>query len=358
MKSSTKWLSVVAVLAASALAFGADPKAPPAKAPAKDAPKEAPREPVKEPEPAKGPVTLKVGTLVPRESPWGTVLRVWQKAVKEKTRGAVELELFWNGTQGDEPALVSKMKTGQLDGAVVSAVGLGIVDNNVNVLQLPGVFDGWAKLDKVREVLRPRFEKTFGDAGFELVGWGDIGLDRWMSKGFPIRLPEDLKGKRPWVWREDPILPPLFQFVGVVPVPTSVPEALPELSTGNVNVFSVSALAAEQLQWAGRLDHVNLMVVAPNIGGMVLSKAKLDSLSKEHRAAVVDSGKVAGKALTDRIRTEDATALERLKKRMTVVEPTAAELAAWKNAFQEARARLAKGTFPAALVTEVEQLAQ
>lgn len=344
MKRSTKWLAAVAVLAASGLAWGADPREPAKEEPAPEAPK--------------GPVVLKVGTLVPRESPWGTVLRVWQRAVKEKTKGGVELELFWNGTQGDEPALVSKMKTGQLDGAVVSAVGLGIVDNDVNVLQMPGVFDGWAKLDKVREVLRPRFEKTFAAAGFELVGWGDIGLDRWMSKGFPIRVPEDLKGKRPWVWREDPILPPLFQLVGVVPVPTSVPEALPELSTGNVNVFSVSALAAEQLQWAGRLDHVNLMVVAPNIGGMVLSKAKLDSLSKEHRAAVVDSGKVAGKALTDRIRSEDATALERLKKRMEVVQPTAEELAAWQRAFKEARARLGKGTFPAALVTEVEKLAQ
>lgn len=304
------------------------------------------------------PVTLKVGSLIPRESPWGQILRVWQKAVKEKTKGEVQVDIFWNATQGDEPAQMSKMKTGQLDGAIVTAVGLGEVDTNVNVLQLPGVYGGWEKLDKVREALRPRFEKSFREAGFELVGWGDVGLDRLMSKGFAVKSPEDIKGKRPWVWREDPILPPVWQVLGVVSVPTSVPEALPELSTGNVNVMSVSALAAEQLQWSSRLDSMNLMVVAPNIGGVVLSKAKLDALKPEYRAVILDTAKVACKALTERIRNEDALALERLKKRMTVVEPSPAELAAWQKVFAEARARLAKGTFPPELIKEVETLAK
>lgn len=304
------------------------------------------------------PTVLKVGSLVPRESPWGQVLRVWQKAVKEKTKGEVTIDVYWNATQGDEPAQMSKMKTGQLDGAIVSAVGLGIVEPNVNILQAPGLCRDWAQLDKVREALKPRFEKTFRDAGFELIGWGDIGLDRLMSKGFALKSPADLKGKRPWVWREDPVLPPLFQAVGAVTVPTSVPEALPELSTGNVNVISVSALAAEQLQWSSRLDHLNLTVVAPNIGGMVLSKAKLDALTPEQRAAVVDTGRVAAKALTDRIRKEDGLALERLKKRMEVVEPTPQELEAWHKAFAAARAQLAKGPFPPELMKEVESLAK
>lgn len=304
------------------------------------------------------PVVLKVGSLVPRESPWGQVLRVWQKAVKEKTKGEVAIEIYWNATQGDEPAQMSKMKTGQLDGAIVSAVGLGIVDPDVNILQVPGLCSDWAHLDQVRDALKPRFDKTFREKGFELIGWGDIGLDRLMSKGFALHVPADLKGKRPWVWREDPVLPPLFQAVGAVTVPTSVPEALPELSTGNVNVISVSALAAEQLQWSSRLDHLNLTVVAPNIGGMVLSKATLDKLTPEQRDAVVTTGGVAAKALTSRIRHEDALALERLKKRMDVVEPTPDEAKAWQAAFAAARQQLAKGTFPPELMKEVEALAK
>ncbi|MFZ5441799.1 MAG: TRAP transporter substrate-binding protein DctP [Myxococcota bacterium] len=304
------------------------------------------------------PVVLKVGSTAPRESPWGAVLRVWQKAVKEKTKGEVTIEIFWNATQGDEAAQMSKVKTGQLDGAIVTAVGLGVIDPNVNVLQVPGLYPDWATLDRVRDALKPRFEKSFREAGVELIGWGDVGLDRFMSKGYPVKAPADLKGKRAWVWREDPILPPLYQVTGTVIVPTALPEVLPELSTGNVTLLSVSALAAEQLQWASRVDHVTRMVVAPNIGGMVLSKAKLDALPAASRDAVLETGRVAAKALTERIRGEDVKAFERLEKRMTVVDATPEELKAWKAAFLEARARLGKGTFPAELLKEVESLAK
>lgn len=302
------------------------------------------------------PVTLKLGSLAPRESPWGQVLRVWAKAVKEKTKGEVLIEVYWNATQGDEAAQMSKMKTGQLDGAVVSAVGLSFVDPNVNVLQVPGLYADWAQLDLVREALRPRFEASFKEKGFVLAGWGDIGLDRWMSKGFPVAKPADLKDKRPWVWREDTLLPSLFQAANVVPVPLGVPEVLPELSTGNVNVLSISALGAEQLQWSSRLDHLSADIVAPNVGGIVLSKAKLDALSEANRAIVLDTGKLTCTALTTRIRGEDEKAYARLKERMTLVQSTAEEKAQWRALYLEARKRLAKSGLPEALISEAEQL--
>ncbi len=302
--------------------------------------------------------TFKVGTLVPRESPWGTVLRVWQKAVKEKTKGEVTIEIFWNATQGDEPVLISKVKTGQLDSAIVSAVGLGLIDPNINVLQVPGLYAGWAELDKTREVLKPRFEASFREKGFELVGWGDIGLMRLMSKGYPVHLPSELKGKRPWVWREDLVMPSLYQVLGVVAVPTSTTEVLPELATGNIDALVVSALEAEQLQWSSRLDHLNMMVVAPNIGGAIVSKPRVDALPPEQKAVILDTIAVATRALSARIRVEDQQSLERLKKRMTVIEPTAEERGAWKKVFDEARARLARGALPADLLQQAQKLAQ
>ena len=55
-------------------------------------------------------ILLKVGTLAPAESPWGKVFKVWQKGVKERTNGALELQFFWNGQQGDELAMVGKIR--------------------------------------------------------------------------------------------------------------------------------------------------------------------------------------------------------------------------------------------------------
>ena len=41
-----------------------------------------------------------MSTLIPRESPWGQLLRVWAKAVKEKTKGNLS---------GEEERLLSQV---------------------------------------------------------------------------------------------------------------------------------------------------------------------------------------------------------------------------------------------------------
>jgi len=315
--------------------------------------------------------SLKIGTLAPAESPWGQVFKTWQRAVRERTKlpagqksesghaYALDLAFFWNGQQGDEAGMVAKMKSGQLDGAAITAVGLAQIHPPVLVLQLPGLFNTWEKLDRAREAMKGDFEKAFEQAGFLLPGWGDVGMGHVMSKGFPINGPADIRGKKPYVWREDPIIPSVLQVIGnVTPVPLGVPEVLPNLNTGAVNVITAPALAAEQLQWASRLDHINVGPVAAGIGALVFTRDKLENLPADVRAVLVETGKVAAAALTARIRNEDAAAFERLKGKMTVTTSTDAEVAEWKDIWKKARARLAQGTFSKELVEKAESLAR
>src|SRR5215475_6451774 len=127
---------------------------------------------------------IKIGTLAPAASPWGQVFKIWAEAVKKRTNEGVELQFFWNGQQGDEGAMVGKMKDGQLDGAAVTAVGLGKIYKPIVALQIPGLFTTWAKLDAARDAMKGEFEKGVSDAGFTLLGWGDVGAAHVMSKGF------------------------------------------------------------------------------------------------------------------------------------------------------------------------------
>jgi TRAP-type C4-dicarboxylate transport system substrate-binding protein len=315
--------------------------------------------------------SVKIGTLAPAESPWGQVFKTWQRALRERTKlpegqkspegkpYSLDLSFFWNGQQGDEAAMVSKMKSGQLDGAAITAVGLGQIHPPILVLQLPGLFTSWEKLDRAREALRSDFERALDAAGFLLPGWGDVGMSRRLSKGFAVARPSDLRGKKPYVWREDPIMPAMLQVIGgVTPVPLGVPEVLPNLNTGAIDVITAPALAAEQLQWASRLDTINTQVVAASIGALVFSKAKLDQLPADLRALLLETGKVAGVALTTRIRNEDAASFSRLKTKMTVSTSNEAELAEWAEVWKQTRARLAQGTFPKELVEKAESLAR
>jgi TRAP-type C4-dicarboxylate transport system substrate-binding protein len=302
---------------------------------------------------------VKLGTLAPSSSPWGQVFRVWEKAVKEKSGGRLELQFFYNGQQGDEGAMVAKIKSGQLWGAAVTSVGLSKIHKPILAVQLPGLWRSWGQLDGARDKLKAEFEKGAADAGFFIGGWGDVGQVRLMSKGFAVRAPEDLRGKKPYMWREDAISPVLYQVIGgITPVPLNVPEVLPNLNTGAVNVVISPSLAAEQLQWASKLDHINGDSSGYMIGAMVFSNKSLDTLPADLRTILTDTGKVASAALTSRIRNEDAAAFGRMKGKMTVVDVSVDDVAKWAGIFKQVRARLAQGTFAPDLVSRIEGYAK
>jgi len=301
---------------------------------------------------------IKIGTLAPKASPWGQVFSVWEKAVKEKSGGAIELQFFYNGQQGDEAAMIGKMKSGQLDGAAVTAVGLSKVYKPIVALQMPGLFTSWGKLDGARDAMKGDFEKGVSDAGFRILGWGDVGQAHVMSKGFAIRTPADLKGKKPYMWRDDIVQPILFQLIGVSPVPLNVPEVLPNLNTGAINVLTAPSLAAEQLQWGSKLDHIVSNVAGSAIGAVIISSKRLDALPGDLRTVITDTGKIAASALTARIRKEDDAAFGRLKGKMTVIDLTADEQSKWTGIFTQVRQRLGQGTFSPDLVSKLEALAK
>ncbi len=301
---------------------------------------------------------LKIATLYPKTSPWGEVLSTWERAVKEKSGGRIELQTFYNGYYGDEAAMAGLIREGSLGGAVMSSVGLAKFHQPILALQMPGLFTTWAKLDAARDAMRPEFEAGLRDAGTTVIGWYDVGMVSAFSRGFPVRAPADFKGRKPWQWRDDAIVKHFFQAIGgVTPVPLNVAEVLSALDSGAVNALLQSPLAAEQFQWAAKLDRVTDLVFGPSVGAIVISKKQLDAIPADLRQIVLDTGKVAASALKNRIRTEDAAALARLKDRMTVVTLTAEERNWWSGRFKRTRELLAQGTFSPELVTRLESMA-
>lgn len=304
--------------------------------------------------PATAEETLKVGTVAPEKSPWGQVMTTWQKVLEKKANGAVKLQFFWNGQQGDEKAMVEKMRTGQLDSAAITATGLSNINKDVLALQMPGVFADWSKLDAARDKVRPKLDAKFEASGFKILGWGDVGQARMMTKGFKVQNPNDLKGHGVYALASDPIGPVTFSEIGIPYKTLTITEILPALSGGTVQVLNSPALAAEQLQWASKVDHINTSPTAVYaIGALVFSSTKYKGLPPDVQKLLDETGAQAAKALTNRIRSEDNAAFERLKGKMTAYESDAAGQTAWKALFEKVRGKLKGQKFDAALFDEI-----
>ncbi|MGB0720988.1 MAG: TRAP transporter substrate-binding protein DctP [Gammaproteobacteria bacterium] len=299
---------------------------------------------------------LRLATLAPADSPWGEVFNDWSETVVDRSRGDLSLE--WSfGSRLDESALVARMRSGYLDGAFLSSVGLSQIRPELLVLRTPGLFDGWSRLDRVRDVMRADFESLLAAEGFVLIAWGDVGLIRLMSRGQAIRVPSDLSGAKVVSLKQDRLGPIRARALGYTPVEEAIPGVMSALRDGRVDVVTASALGARALGWHTELDHVTDLVMGVRSGAIVMRSDALGRLAPGLRELLETSGLRAGKSLSKRIRGDDRQAQFALRRRMTVVELSGPQRGAWYRAWKQMRGQLAGETFEAEFFKRVEGLA-
>lgn len=307
--------------------------------------------------PASAETSLRIAMLAPKNSAWGKIFKVWQTAVKKRTDEKLSLEIYYNAVQGMEDSMVGKMKSGQLDGAMLSSAGLALIDRSVMAMQLPGMISDWNTLDRARKAIDGDVRQGLAANGFTLLAWSDVGLVHEFSRGFEPRTPEDIKKRRPLVWRNDLITPVLYSSIGkVVPIPLSPAEVLPALRTGRVDYLMAPAIAAEQLQWTPHLEFVTSHVVAAAVGGTVIKTSRLEALPADLKAALLESSIKMGEAQAKQVRKDDADGFKRITKTTRIVTLTPAERAAWDTVYKDTIRRLGQGTFSQALIDKVSKL--
>ena len=297
--------------------------------------------------------TLSIATLAPPGSTWMRVFESWNREVRRRSNRTLDLRFYPGGVQGDEAEVIRKIRNGRLDGAAVTAVGLSQVYRPALVFQMPGILNSYEQLDEARTALAAEMDAGFDAAGFKMFGWADVGRSRIFSTG-PVRTPADLARRRPWVWRDDLVMPAWFQVARANPVALQVPEVLGALQTNRIDSLVVTPVASVALQWSSRVSHMTDFPVAFTIGGSVMGKRQWDSLSAEHRAILAETGTQFHALARRNLRRDEETALRTLAaRRITIIELDAPQRAEWERVATQSRAQLAGQVADQALIDRV-----
>jgi len=298
-------------------------------------------------------IELRIATLAPQGSAWMRVFNAWNRSLQEATGNTVRLRFYPGGAQGDERDYVRKMRAGQLDGAIVTSTGLGLVVRPVLVLGTPGLFSSYAQIDRARNALASTFEQQFTSNGYKLLGWGDAGRARIFSQE-RVERPQDLRSRRPWAWRDDPLFGEFLQVVGANAVLLGLPEVYPALQTRMVDTVPGSALATVSLQWHTRLEYMIKQSDGFVIGASLLTNDAFNRLNADQKRALTETGTQAHATLQRLIRRDDETAYQDLITRHGLTEvDVSAHQAEWRRAGEQTRDRLAGRVFPRELLQQV-----
>jgi TRAP-type C4-dicarboxylate transport system substrate-binding protein len=297
--------------------------------------------------------TISIATLAPPGSTWMKVFEAWNREVRRRSDKTLELRFYAGGVQGDESEVIRKIRSGRLDGAAVTAVGLAQIYRPALVFQMPGILKGYTQLDNARAALAPEMNPKFAEAGFQMLGWADVGQSYVFSTE-SVTKPSDLGARKPWVWRDDLVLPALFKIVKSNPVPLQLPEVLGALQTNRVDTVITTPVAAVALQWSSRVSQMLNFPLTVVIGGTVMGQKQWDSLTPEQKKIMTETSAQFHALARKNLRTDEEKALAALKERnIKVLTPSESDKAEWIKVGAQVRQSLVGQIADQALVDRV-----
>jgi len=297
---------------------------------------------------------LRIGTLVPKNSLYHRQLMDIGETWRTAQGGNAKYLVYTDGSQGGEAEMARRMRIGQLQGALLSVVGLREIEPSISALQvMPLLFKNWEEVDHVRDKMRAGMEKKFRDKGFVVLAWGDAGWVRFFSKE-PAFRPDDYKKMKFFAWGSEPEQQAIMKSLGYTPVPLETADVLPAIQTGMISVVPSTPYFALATQIYSTAPHMLEINWAPIVGALVVTQKAWDDMSPEVQTAVMASSDKAGALIRAKARQEVDDAVDAMKKRgLTVNRPSPEQMREWDDLASKLYPRIRGTMVPADTFDEV-----
>lgn len=306
---------------------------------------------------AEDPVKVRLGTLAPKGSSYFRILQEIGESWRAAQGEGSTFVIYGDGSQGGEADMVRRMRVGQLNAALLSAVGLAEIDKSAIALQtMPMLFRDWDEVDYVRERVRQTLEARLAEKGFVVLLWADGGWVRYFSKE-PAATPAEFKHFKMFAWAGSTEQVTLMKTMGYQPIPLETADILPGLQTGLINAVPAAPFFALAGQFSGPAPYMLDVKWVPIVGAAVMTRKIWDAMSPAAREELKRSGEKAGMEMRTRARREDLDSIEAMKKRgLKITVPSAEQEAQWRAVAEEAYPRMRGAIVPAEMWDEIRKV--
>ena len=177
---------------------------------------------------------LQLGTTVNEQDSFQVAAEKFAELVAERTNGEYKIEIYPNGTLGDESTMLDSMSTDMLDMGIITSGPFVNFSEMMGVLDMPFLF---ANNEEAYKVLDGEIGKellaTLEDAGLKGLAYAERGFRNVTNSVRPVTCADDLKGLKLRVM-ENEVYTATFKALGVNAVPMAWSEALTAMQQGTI----------------------------------------------------------------------------------------------------------------------------
>lgn len=275
--------------------------------------------------------TLKLASLLPEGTEWNRSLQEMANDWRSISEGKIKVKIYPGGIAGGESDVIRKMRIGQIDMAVLSAVGMTSILPDSFAMSLPFLLENENELDFIVEEVTPIFDKAFEEKGFIVLAWSKSGWINFFSKE-PVIEPEDMMPLKLAGSVTQPELADLYRKLGFNVVSIDTPDALMGLQSGMIDTIYASPMMAASYQWFGIANNMLDLKVSPVLGGIVISEKAWRKVPSAYREEFIEAAKIMAVDFYSEALALDAKALDvMLDNGLVLNEPAAGTRDNWRD---------------------------
>lgn len=285
-------------------------------------------------------ITLRIASPAPKNSDWDYALREIAGKWSEITNGRVKLRIQAGGITGDEDDMLRKMKNQQLDGSILSGIGLNKINSELMLLSLPMFIRNSGELDYLLDKMGDDFEKILENNDYQLIGWQMLGWVYVFSKK-PVLVPDDLKALKFSVTQNDLFLQRVWQSLGFQIVPSTYNEVMIGLQTGRIDAFYAPSILAASNQWFAQAPYMTDMPLTPLLAAFIITEKAWNQVPELYREDLIKATrKIIYNVMLKTKELEDKALNTMEDYGLNLVELDDVQIKSWNSIFLKSRPEL------------------
>ncbi len=175
-------------------------------------------------------VTMKIGHSMPTDTSRHQAAEAFRKYVEDKSKGAIEVQIFPSGQLGKEAEMLESLKLGEIEGYLGGV--FDAITPMLNLYLMPFIYpDQGALMAVAKSDIGKKIEKSAEANNIKILATGDAGSRNYTNNVRPIKTPDDMKGLKMRTPPVDAIIMSM-EAVGGNPVSIAYAETYMALKTG------------------------------------------------------------------------------------------------------------------------------
>ncbi|MDR2211929.1 MAG: TRAP transporter substrate-binding protein DctP [Spirochaetaceae bacterium] len=231
-------------------------------------------------------IVIKLASMVPENTEWGQALNKLSAEWSRISNGEVRLQVYANGTQGAEDAVLQKLNMNTIQAAVLTSFGLNKIAPDILTLSCPFLIRNDAELTEVLRAVKKDFEAQINSQNYFSLALVRGGWIKFFSRE-PVFIPADLKRQKVGSIPSEPELAQAFRIMGYQVVMVDQNRLLIALRSGSIDVVYQSPIAAAGFQFFGAAKNMASINIAPFMGGIVLNKHAWESIPDRYKNELI-----------------------------------------------------------------------